>query len=75
MTDNEDKLPEHHGMNVSGLRRSATGLVLDREDLASDPIVQFEGWFRYACDTVAIDPNAVTLSTVCLLYTSDAADE
>ena len=64
MTDNEDKLSEHHGMNVSGLRRSATGLVLDREDLASDPIVQFEGWFRYACDTVAIDPNAVTISTV-----------
>ena len=51
-------------MNVSGLRRSATGFVLDREDLAEDPIVQFEEWFRYACDTVPMDPNAVSISTV-----------
>lgn len=55
---------EHHGMNVSGLRRSATGFVLDREDLAEDPVVQFEEWFRYACETVPMDPNAVSLSTV-----------
>ncbi len=64
MTDDKNKPPEHHGMNVSGLRRSATGLVLDREDLASDPVVQFEGWFRYACETVPLDPNAVSISTV-----------
>ena len=51
-------------MNVAALRRSATGFALDREDLNADPIVQFEDWFRYACDTVALDPNAVTLSTV-----------
>ena len=55
---------EHHGMNVSGLRRSATGFALDREDLNDDPIVQFEDWFQYACETVALDPNAVSLSTV-----------
>lgn len=55
---------QHHGMNVSGLRRSATGFVLDREDLNDDPIAQFEDWFRYACDTVPMDPNAVTISTV-----------
>ena len=55
---------EHQGMNVSGLRRSATGFVLDREDLADDPIVQFEGWFSHACETVAMDPNAVSISTV-----------
>lgn len=55
---------QHHGMNVSGLRRSATGFVLDREDLNDDPIAQFEEWFRYACDTVPMDPNAVTVSTV-----------
>jgi pyridoxamine 5'-phosphate oxidase len=64
MTIDEQKPPEHPGMNVSNLRRSATGFVLDREDLNDDPIVQFEGWFRYACDTVAMDPNAVSLSTV-----------
>ena len=55
---------KHHGMNVSGLRRSATGFALDREDLNDDPIVQFEEWFQYACETVAMDPNAVYLSTV-----------
>lgn len=54
----------HHGMNVSGLRRSATGFALDREDLDDDPIVQFEEWFQYACETVPMDPNAVYLSTV-----------
>ncbi|NQV86696.1 MAG: pyridoxamine 5'-phosphate oxidase [Woeseiaceae bacterium] len=51
-------------MNVSSLRRSATGFVLDREDLNDNPIVQFEGWFGHACETVPLDPNAVCLSTV-----------
>ena len=51
-------------MNVSDLRRSATGFALDRDDLDDDPIVQFEDWFRYACETVAMDPNAFSISTV-----------
>lgn len=51
-------------MNVSALRRSATGFALDRDDLHDDPIVQFEDWFRYACETVPMDPNAVSISTV-----------
>jgi len=51
-------------MDVASLRRSATGFALDREDLNDDPIVQFEDWFRYACETVPMDPNAVALSTV-----------
>ena len=51
-------------MDVAALRRSATGFALDREDLDDDPIVQFEDWFRYACETVPLDPNAVCLSTV-----------
>lgn len=58
------KNDNQHGMNVSSLRRSATGFALDREDLKDDPIVQFEEWFQYACETVAMDPNAVSLSTV-----------
>ena len=61
-TDNDNS--PHDGMNVSGLRRSATGFVLDREDLDDNPIVQFEDWFRYACETVPMDPNAASLSTV-----------
>jgi pyridoxamine 5'-phosphate oxidase len=64
MSDGIHNKPPHHGMNVEALRRSATGFALDREDLDDDPIVQFEKWFSYACETVPMDPNAVTLSTV-----------
>ena len=42
MSSDDKKGPQAHGMNVAGLRRSATGFVLDREDLNADPIVQFE---------------------------------
>lgn len=51
-------------MDVSGLRRSATGATLEREDLHEDPVRQFEGWFRDACASDRMDPNAMTLSTV-----------
>ena len=64
MSDDAKINPGHHGMDVATLRRSATGFALDRDDLNDDPIVQFEDWFRYACETVPLDPNAVTLSTV-----------
>ena len=64
MSDETKNPAAHHGMDVAALRRSATGFALDREDLKDDPIVQFEEWFRYACETVPLDPNAVTLSTV-----------
>ncbi len=61
----DEKTPEtHHGMSVADLRRSATGFVLEREDLGDDPVVQFEDWFRYACETVPMDPNAFSISTV-----------
>ncbi len=62
MSDENDT--KRFGMNVSGLRRSATGFALDREDLDEDPIAQFEDWFAYACETVPMDPNAVSISTV-----------
>ena len=62
MTENIGSGPQ--GMNVADLRRSATGFALDRDDLNDDPIVQFEEWFRYACETIPMDPNAVVLSTV-----------
>jgi pyridoxamine 5'-phosphate oxidase len=64
MSSDDKKDPQSQGMNVAGLRRSATGFVLDREDLNDDPFVQFEDWFRHACDTVPMDPNAVSLSTI-----------
>lgn len=64
MSSGEKTNEKHHGMNVSDLRRSATGFSLDRDDLDADPIVQFEDWFRYACENVPMDPNAFSISTV-----------
>jgi pyridoxamine 5'-phosphate oxidase len=64
MPDDSTDTPAVHGMNVSSLRRSATGFALDRDDLSDNPYVQFEDWFRYACETVPMDPNAVSISTV-----------
>lgn len=64
MSKDDRQAAAGHGVDVSGLRRSATGFALDRDDLKDDPIVQFEDWFSYACETVAMDPNAVSLSTV-----------
>jgi len=51
-------------MDVSDIRRSVTGPTLEREDLEDDPIRQFETWFRIACDSATLDPNAMSLSTV-----------
>jgi pyridoxamine 5'-phosphate oxidase len=51
-------------MDVSDLRRSATGRSLEREDLDADPIQQFEAWFRVACDSDVLDPNAMSVATV-----------
>jgi len=51
-------------MDVSDLRRSATGRTLERGDLDADPVRQFEDWFRQACDSDSLDPNAMSIATV-----------
>ena len=51
-------------MDVSSLRRSVTGLTLERGQLADDPFSQFEDWFRTACESDVPDPNAMSLATV-----------
>jgi pyridoxamine 5'-phosphate oxidase len=51
-------------MDVSELRRSATGRALEREDLDDDPFRQFETWFGEACETDSLDPNAMSVATV-----------
>ena len=61
---NSDDSAHAGGMDVSELRSSKTGASLEREDLNDDPIVQFEGWFREACNAGDIDPNAMGLATV-----------
>ncbi|WP_408034236.1 pyridoxamine 5'-phosphate oxidase [Thiorhodovibrio winogradskyi] len=37
---------------------------LQRADLDSDPICQFERWYRFACATEIPEPNAMSLATV-----------
>ena len=51
-------------VDVSSLRRSATGQALERADLDNDPIRQFDDWMRQACDLDTLDPNAMSLATV-----------
>ncbi len=51
-------------MDVSALRRSPAGSTLKREDLRADAIEQFEDWFRQACDSDMLDPNAMSVATV-----------
>jgi pyridoxamine 5'-phosphate oxidase len=55
MTDRDD---------VSRIRREYEGPELRPEDLAPDPMHQFERWFGEACDRIDRDPNGVVLSTV-----------
>jgi pyridoxamine 5'-phosphate oxidase len=52
------------GMDVSDLRRSVTGRSLERADLDTDPLRQFQDWFGNACDSETRDPNAMSVSTV-----------
>ncbi len=51
-------------MDVSELRRSPARSTLEREDLRADAIEQFEDWFRQACDSDMLDPNAMSLTNV-----------
>lgn len=55
---------KHAGMDVSGLRRSATDRTLERDDLNDDPFRQFEDWFQAACELDRNDPNAMSITTV-----------
>ncbi len=55
---------DRHHVDVSQLRRSQTGDVLRRDDLDKSPFGQFELWFRDACNSPDLDPNAMALATV-----------
>ena len=63
MNDKHDQ-SKSAGIDVSDLRRPTSGLTLEREDLAENPIRQFESWLRDACESEALDPNAMSVSTV-----------
>ena len=51
-------------MNVTDMRTDYTRDELHRRDLKPDPFDQFELWFRQACDSGMIEPNAMSLATV-----------
>ena len=64
MTDQKKRGAALPGMDVSGLRRPFDGAALERGDLDDDPVRQFSAWFEEACGGDALDPNAMSLSTV-----------
>ena len=59
----EDK-PSGRRIDVSGIRRPASGQTLDREDLNDSPFAQFEHWLADACEAEPLDPNAMSIATV-----------
>ena len=64
MTGEEKADDASPGMDVSELRRPFGGAALERGDLDDDPVRQFSAWFEQACSSDALDPNAMSLSTV-----------
>ncbi|MGB5791663.1 pyridoxamine 5'-phosphate oxidase [Poseidonibacter sp.] len=51
-------------MDLSQLRRKYTTKGLEIKDLDSNPIKQFETWFKNAIDAKLLEPNAMSLATV-----------
>jgi len=49
---------------INSLRHDFTKQTLDKKDVNSSPIVQFEKWFKEAVDAKVHEPNAMGLSTV-----------
>ena len=52
------------GTPLDQIRREYVRGPLAREHLDPDPLVQFRAWFEEACQTIAHEPNAMTLATV-----------
>ncbi len=51
----------HH---IADIRKEYTLHELSIENLANDPIEQFQNWFKQAIDAQVNEPNAMTLATV-----------
>ncbi|MDR1497354.1 MAG: pyridoxamine 5'-phosphate oxidase [Puniceicoccales bacterium] len=51
-------------MDISAFRQEYTRAGLSRETLAPSPFVQFELWFKQACESHLAEPNAMSLATV-----------
>lgn len=50
-------------MDLQELRRQYAARSLDRDDLDSDPFVQFDRWMREALEAQLLEPNAMSLAT------------
>lgn len=51
-------------MDISSFRNEYLKDSLHRKDLASDPVIQFEKWFKQAVDAGVPEPNGISLATV-----------
>lgn len=49
--------------DLADLRQEYARADLTRDDVASDPIDQFQSWFQDAIDAAVDEPNAMTLAT------------
>ena len=65
MNDQEHTASEPGGarMNLANLRDEYTSVGIDRDDLASDPFIQFSQWFQTILTTGIAEPNAMTVAT------------
>ena len=52
-------------IDLSQLRRNYTKDGLRRKDLREDPFAQFKFWFGQAVEAQLLEPNAMTLASVC----------
>jgi pyridoxamine 5'-phosphate oxidase len=51
-------------VDLANLRRDYRTRPLERQDLAADPVTQFQQWFTEALDANVMDPNAMAVATV-----------
>lgn len=51
-------------MDLSDFRKEYSARGLRRDDLAAEPVAQFEQWFRQATELQLHEPNAMSLATV-----------
>lgn len=50
--------------SIAEIRKDYTKTTLDQTDVNKNPVAQFEKWFDEALKSQALEPNAMTLSTI-----------
>lgn len=63
MTKKNPLLKYTQVMDIAALREEYTRHGLSRDDLNVDPFKQFETWFKQACESQLLEPNAMSLAT------------